>query len=151
MAQAPIALRMLHEEHEQVDRLLGQLMAQEGDLDEVRRALHEELCRHMAAEEQVFYAALDRLEMLASFVSRLRDQHARLRESVSELVACDLADRTRFRATTLHLNRLFDEHIEDEEGRGFAYAVEHLATDLDAIAVELEHSRSAARGAYGVG
>jgi len=151
VSQAPIALRMLHEEHEHVDRLLGQLMAQDGDLDDARRALHDQLLRHMTAEEQVFYPALERLEMLASFVSRLRDQHARLRESLGELVACDISDRSRFRAVILHLNRLFDEHIDDEEGRGFAYAVEHLATELDALAVELEHGRTEARGAFGVG
>ncbi len=147
----PLALRLLHEEHECVDRLLGQMMAQEGDLDQARQSLQDALMRHMSVEESIFYSALERLEMLASFVARLRDQHARLRQALADLVACDLADRARFSAAVTHLDGLYDEHVEDEEGRGFAYAMEHLASELDALAVEMEHCRSAARGASGVG
>ena len=146
-----IALDLLKEEHEHVDRLLGELSAHTGDLDQVRRTLSEELDRHMQLEEQVFYPALERLEMLASFVARLRDQHARMREALQSLCAADLGDRDGFSAAVAHLNSLFDAHVVEEQGRAFPYAREHLADELDSIAVEMEHCRDALRGAFGVG
>jgi len=140
-----IALELLKNEHEDVDRLLGELSAQTGDLEQVRRTLAEELDRHMRLEEQVFYPALERLEMLASFVARLRDQHARMREAMQLLCAADLDDRDGFAAAVAHLNTLFDAHVEEEQGRAFAYAREHLRDELDGIAVEMEHCRDALR------
>jgi len=146
-----LALQMLHDEHAEVDRILGELAAGNGDLERARHLVCQELERHMRVEEQVFYPALERLEMLASFVARMRDQHARLREQIHSLAEVDLHDPAVRTSAVSHLNELLDAHIEEEEGRGFAYALEHLGGELDAIAVEMEHCREAVRGAYGVG
>jgi len=146
-----VALELLTQEHEFVDRLLGELSAHAGDVEQVRRTLSEGLNHHMQLEEQVFYPALERVEMLASFVARLRDQHARMREAMQRLCATEVGDRERFAAEVAHLNALFDSHVEEEHGRAFAYAREHLRDELDGIAVEMEHCRDALRGAFGVG
>jgi hemerythrin-like domain-containing protein len=146
-----IALELLKDEHAHVDRLLGELAAHSGDLELTRRTLSDELDRHMRLEEQVFYPALERLETLASFVARLRDQHARMREAMQFLLTADVGDRDGFAAAVAHLNALFDAHVVEEQGRAFAYAREHLGDELDGIAVEMEHCREALRGAFGVG
>jgi hypothetical protein len=49
------------------------------------------------------------------------------------------------------VNELVDAHVQEEETRAFAYAVQHLAGELESLAVEMEHRRECERGAYGVG
>ena len=145
-----VAFQLLHGEHEQVDRLLGEVQARGGDLDRARRLLAEALLQHMAAEEEVFYPALARLEMLSSFVERMRAQHGQIREALDALAALPSGD-ARYDDAVRRLNELVDRHVQEEETRAFAYAAEHLAGELEALAVEMEHRRECERGAYGVG
>jgi ATP/maltotriose-dependent transcriptional regulator MalT len=145
-----IAFQLLHGEHEEVDRLLGEVQAHAGDLERARRLLDETLRQHMAVEEAVFYPALARLDMLASFVDRMRTQHGQIREALDALAAQSLGD-AHFDAAAHRLNQLVDMHVQEEETRAFAYAAEHLAGELEALAVEMEHRRECERGAYGVG
>ena len=144
------AFRLLHREHEEVDRLLGELVGGQGDPARARRMLDEALRRHMSVEETVFYPALGRLEMLASFVDRLRAQHRVIREALDALGAVEPGDG-RFAAAVRRLNEAFDTHVQEVESRAFAYAAEHLAGELEALAVEMEDRRECERGAYGVG
>jgi len=146
-----IALELLADDHAEVDRLLGSLSAHNEDPERTRRTLCDQLEHHMQLEEQVFYPALEQLEMLASFVARLREQHVRMREAMQVLCAIHPGEHERFAAAVAHLNGLFDTHVEEEQGRAFAYAREHLHDELDGIAVEMEHCRDAQRGAFGVG
>jgi iron-sulfur cluster repair protein YtfE (RIC family) len=145
-----VAFQLLHAEHEQVDRLLGEVQARAGDLDRSRRLLAEALLQHMAVEEEVFYPALARIEMLSSFVERMRTQHGRIREALDALAALPSND-ARYEDAARRLNELVDMHVQEEETRAFAYAAEHLAGELEALAVEMEHRRECERGAYGVG
>ena len=149
-APQPLALQLLHREHQQTDALLGQLMAGEGDLLRACQRLCEQIELHMAIEEKIFYPALARLEMLASFVDHLQEQHAVIRQDLQALREMSPGD-SGFLEAVRRLNESFDQHVADEESRGFAYATEHLAGELDALAVEMEDEREALRGAYGVG
>ncbi len=150
MSDQPLALQLLDEDHALVHRLLGEMRGR-ADWTDVRTELCEALERHLRVEETVFYPALARLEMLASFVARMYDQHARLREALQELSTVNAGDDAAMRDAAKRLAALFDAHIAEEEKRAFKYAIEHLANELDALAVELEHCRNAAGGAYGVG
>lgn len=146
----PLALDLLARQHEEVDVLLGELAAREGDLLRARRLLCQALEQHMGIEEKVFYPALARNEAIGSFVDRLHDQHRVIRESMHALLDTDV-DAEQFDAAVRMLNEAVDLHVQDEEARGFDYAIEHLAGELDGIAVEMEAQREAARGAFGVG
>jgi hemerythrin-like domain-containing protein len=146
-----IAFEFLHREHEEVDRLLGELLMRQGDLERARRMLDESLRRHMAVEEAVFYPALARLEMLGSFVERMHTQHDLIREALDALNGIGFDDDPRFQDAARRVNELVDAHVQEEETRAFAYAVQHLAGELESIAVEMEHRRECERGAYGVG
>jgi hemerythrin-like domain-containing protein len=145
-----IAFEFLHREHEESDRLLGELLMRQGDLERARRMLDESLRRHMAVEEAVFYPALARLEMLGSFVERMHTQHGLIREALDALNGIG-PDDPRFQDAAQRVNELVDTHVQEEETRAFAYAVQHLAGELESIAVEMEHRRECERGAYGVG
>jgi hypothetical protein len=145
-----VTFEFLHREHEEADRLLGELLAREGDLERARRLLDDSLRKHMTVEEAVFYPALGRLEMLAAFVERMHAQHGRIREALDALNAA-APDDPRFDDAARRLNELLDAHVQEEESRGFEYAAQHLAGELEAIAVEMEHRRECERGAYGVG
>jgi hemerythrin-like domain-containing protein len=145
-----IAFEFLHREHEESDRLLGELLMRQGDLERARRMLDDSLRRHMAVEEAVFYPALARLEMLGSFVERMRTQHGLIREALDALNGIGPND-PRFQDAAQRVNELVDAHVQEEETRAFAYAVQHLAGELESIAVEMEHRRECERGAYGVG
>ncbi len=148
--QRSVAFELLHREHEEAERVLGELMAREGDVDRARRVLAQTLRQHLSAEEKVFYAALEQLDMLRSFVGRMRQQHGLIRDALRTL--CDLAlDDPGFAAAVERLRDLVRDHVQEEETRAFAYAAEHLAGELEALAVELEHQRECERGAYGVG
>jgi len=145
-----IAFEFLHREHEESDRLLGELLMRQGDLERARRMLDDSLRRHMAVEEAVFYPALARLEMLGSFVERMHTQHGLIREALDALNGIG-PDDPRFQDAAQRVNELVDTHVQEEETRAFAYAVQHLAGELESIAVEMEHRRECERGAYGVG
>jgi hemerythrin-like domain-containing protein len=148
--QRSIAFELLHRDHEEADRLLGELQAGQGDLERARRILDETLRHHMRVEETVFYPALARVEMLGSFVERMRTQHQFIREALDALDATDLGDAG-FADAVRRLNEAVDRHVQEEEARAFAYAAEHLAGELEAMAVEMQHRRECERGAYGVG
>ena len=145
-----IAFQLLHAEHDEIDRLLGELVAGAGDRDQVRRMLGQALDRHMAVEEAVFYPALARLEMLGSFVQRMRQQHGLIREAMDTVSRMEFGEEE-FAFAAQRLDELVDSHVEEEESRAFGYAAEHLAGELEALAVEMEHQRECERGAYGVG
>jgi hypothetical protein len=145
-----VAFALLHREHEEADRLLGELQAGEGDLDRARRMLDEALRHHMNVEEAVFYPALARIEMLGAFVELLHMQHGVIREALVALGSVDPGD-ARFADAVRRLDEAVDQHVQDEETRAFAYAAEHLAGELEGLAVEMEHRRECERGAYGVG
>jgi aromatic ring hydroxylase len=88
--------------------------------------------------------------MLASFVDHLRDQHSVIRQYLQELRETP-AQHDAFPQVVHRLDEAFDLHVDEEESRAFAYATEHLAGELDALAVEMEHQQDSLRGAYGVG
>lgn len=145
-----LALRFLQREHEEIDVLLGELMAGTGDLVRARRLVCERLEQHMTVEEKVFYPALARMEMLGAFIDRMHDQHRVVRECLEALREVE-PGQAGFAAAVRRLDDAVDRHIQDEEQRGFAYAAEHLAGELDTLAVEMEAQRDAQRGAFGVG
>lgn len=146
----PLALQLLARQHIDIDGLLGKLAARAGDGSSERRLLCEALEQHMTLEEKVFYPALGRLEALASFVQRMHDQHRVIRECLQQLLDTELQADTFDRAVST-LNEAVDLHVQDEEQRAFDYAVEHLAAELDGLAVEMEAQREAEQGAFGVG
>lgn len=145
-----VAFQLLHREHEEIETLLGELVAQKGDVERVRRLLTEALEHHMTVEEAVFYPALGKLRMLASFVERMRVQHEQIREAL-RAVGQKPPGEPAFSLAAGRLNELVDQHVVEEETRAFAYAAEHLAGELEGLAVEMEHRRQCERGAYGVG
>jgi hypothetical protein len=145
-----IAFELLKRDHREVDALLGELADESADRDRARRMASEALRTHMAMEEAVFYAALDNVGALHSFVERMRSQH-RLIEEALDAVCRERIGTPAFAQALQRLHRLVDEHVEEEEMRAFAYAAEHLAGELEALAVEMEHRRQCERGAYGVG
>jgi hemerythrin-like domain-containing protein len=145
-----IAFELVHREHEEADRLLGELRSGTGDLERARRVLAEALEHHMRMEEAVFYPALNRIAMLGSFVERMRTQHQVIREAARALQDAQTGTPA-FADAVQRLGAAFDRHVEEEESRGFAYAEQHLAGELEALAVEMEDRREGERGAYGVG
>jgi hypothetical protein len=145
-----IAFELLERDHSEVDALLGELADQSADRDRARRMAAEALRAHMAMEEAVFYAALDNVGALHSFVERMRTQHRLIREAL-DTVCREPIGSPAFEQALERLDRLVDEHVQEEEMRAFAYAAEHLAGELEALAVEMEHRRQCERGAYGVG
>lgn len=146
----PLALALLARQHDEIDVLLGELAAREGDLQRARRLLCQAIEQHLSIEEKVFYPALARVEALSAFVDRMHDQHRVIRETLQALLTTDIASEEFGQAVRM-LNDAVDRHVEDEEQRAFDYAVEHLGGELDALAVELEAQREAAQGAFGVG
>jgi hemerythrin-like domain-containing protein len=148
--ERPLALEVLHREHEAIDRLLGDLLAPARDPAHTRRMLDESLRQHMRVEEGVFYPALARLEMLESFIQRMRTQHQLIREAL-DLLATTQPGSAAFEDAARRLNELVDAHVQEEESRAFAYSAEHLGAELGALAIELEHRRECERGAFGVG
>lgn len=149
--ERPIALQLLLQEHELIGRLLGRLLAREEDFEHERQVLIEELERHMRLEEQVFYPALGRMEVLASFVQSLHDQHARIRLAVLQLAQAAVTDQAAFMRAAERVNELVTMHMVEEQDRAFTYAEAYLFRELDAMAVEMEDCREALRGAFGVG
>ncbi|HZP86515.1 MAG TPA: hemerythrin domain-containing protein [Burkholderiales bacterium] len=149
-AQQSIAFEFLQREHEEIDRLLGQLIAGQSDARAVRRQLQRTLEQHMVVEEKVFYPALARVEMLNAWVDHLRDQHRLIRASLQALQEVD-PDREGFAAALRRLCDLVERHVEEEENRAFDYAAQHLGKELEGLAVEMEHEKEAAQGASGVG
>jgi hypothetical protein len=145
-----IAFELLEREHQEVDALLGELADERADRDRARRMVEEALRAHMAMEEAVFYAALDNVGALHSFVERMRSQHQLIREAL-DTVCREPIGSPAFGQAVQRLDRLVDEHLEEEQMRAFAYAAEYLAGELEALAVEMEHRRQCERGAYGVG
>jgi hypothetical protein len=148
--QGSIAFELLERDHREVDALLGELADENADRDRARRMAAEALRAHMAMEEAVFYAALDNVGAVHSFVERMRAQHGRIRETLDTVCGQPIGSPG-FAQSVERLDRLVDEHVEEEEMRAFAYAAEYLAGELEALAVEMEHRRQCERGALGVG
>ena len=75
---------------------------------------------------------------------RIRDL---LADSEAVAFLTDASGKQRIRGVP----KVLDAHVQEEETRAFAYAAEHLAGELEGLAVEMEHRHECERGAYGVG
>lgn len=144
----PLALDLLARQHDDIDVMLGEIAAGAGDLPRARRLLCQALEQHMTIEEKVFYPALGCIEALESFVSRMHDQHRVIRETLRALLELDPRTDGFGQAVSM-LNEAVDLHVQDEEQRAFDYAIEYLAGELDALAVEME--RALAEGSLRIG
>lgn len=77
-------------------------------------------------------------------------QHEAIRDALASLNAMS-ADSLDVPLAAKEVARALKRHVTDEENALFEHAAEHLAGELESLAVEIEAARREEQGAYGVG
>ena len=122
----------LHNEHEEVSKLIAQL-EEGGRDDETFETLRTELTAHAKAEEQVFYKRLEGEESVRDTVLEGCEEHKVVVRVLSDMAQTS-ADDEKFMAKLAVLKESVEHHVEEEEGTIFEGARPLLA---DGEAVEL--------------
>ncbi len=122
----------LHNEHEEVSKLIAQL-EEGGRDDKTFETLRTELTAHAKAEEQVFYKRLEGEESVRDTVLEGYEEHKVVVRVLSDMAQTS-ADDEKFMAKLAVLKESVEHHVEEEEGTIFEGARPLLA---DGEAVEL--------------
>jgi hemerythrin-like domain-containing protein len=133
---AETVFQRLHDDHLDIAERFGPLFDEGVPVSRTAslEALSDVLMRHLAAEEKTLYPALRKVGLLVSFAERMVMQHEVIRGAMRAAEAARDADRATFHAALRYLQRVFVEHVAEEEGSVFAYARANLASEMDAIA-----------------
>ena len=147
-----VLFKLVRKDHDDVRELLDATAKgiRSDDRERSRTAFAEALEQHMAAEERVLYPALARIPALRGFIDRMRAQHESLRDGLATLAGLPASDPD-FDGALDEVRHTLAEHVNEEENALFTHAVEHLAGELEQLAVELEAVRQEEHGSYGVG
>jgi iron-sulfur cluster repair protein YtfE (RIC family) len=146
-----VLFQLLRKDHADADGILERLAGdarsadRQSDLDRLTASLEH----HMAAEERTVYPVLAKVPSLATFVDRMRAQHAGVRAAVALAAGLDVADPA-FGGAVAAVRKALREHVIEEENALFEHAAEHLAGELEAMAIEFESVNREAQGSYGV-
>lgn len=111
-------LGKLHQDHQKVQKLLGQLQnsaqAQDSDRDELFEQVREEILVHRIAEERTLYAMLVQHEEGREQGKHATEEHLQVENMLEQLDQMDAGDAD-WLPTLNQLASALDEHIEEEE------------------------------------
>lgn len=142
MTQQPELFRILHQQHQEVDAMLGQLA--DGEDVELRAkllpVLEQQLLSHAKAEEETFYKELERAGEKGE-AKHAKHEHRDIEAALTELMALEPDDEG-FDAALQNLTKTVKHHVEEEESDVFEAAQEALSPEvLDEIAAEFMEAR----------
>ncbi|GAC1313610.1 MAG: hemerythrin domain-containing protein [Acidimicrobiales bacterium] len=142
------AITLLKTDHGNVENLFVQFeAAADGDYAEKRRIVNhiiEQLSRHAAVEEQVFYPALRGIPDLHGMVMESLEEHHAAKLALSELEKLP-ANAERFDAKTTVLIENVRHHVEEEENELFPLVEKHIPfSDLQIMAGAMEDLKAVA-------
>jgi hypothetical protein len=151
MAKSPNALELLRRDHREVLRMLRQFERTDDTREQkqLSRDIVDELDRHAALEEEVFYPYVrdtsDRLELIEeAFI-----EHDAAKDLMGE-VRDEQPGSPRFQALMKVLGEYVALHVREEEERIFPL-VEKMGIDLQALGEELAEHREDGHGRQGQG
>lgn len=135
--------QVLHQEHEKVSELLGELKNTTDGL-KTRSALCQqikhELMAHAQFEEEIFYPALrEGSPEAAPEVDSALEEHEQAEQMLDEIEQLEPTS-TEFKNAIGRLEKAILEHVEHEESRIFPIA-EKLLNDTDAQQMAREHDQ----------
>jgi len=152
---------VLQEDHETASELLASLLESAGQGEKQRASLfHElqiELELHTAAEEKVFYAALQSAEETAERIPEAIEEHREVLELLEEL-AVMAKNTTEWLEKLSDLQDAVEQHVDEEESELFPVAHEILSdeqaeelgermvAEKDAMAGEVKRKLAAVAG-----
>jgi hypothetical protein len=120
------ATRLLRDQHQSLERLVGALLAEEEPRLPLLLELVEQLMAHLAIEEHFFYDGL--CDDLGIEVERFEEAHAKLRSVLMQIALAELDDDT-LRTRMLELAALLRAHTRDYE-RDLLPLVESRTADV---------------------
>ena len=142
------ALKLLKQDHEEVEQLFEEF-DHAGDRahktkEKIVRSLIEDLAKHAAIEEQIFYPAVRELTGDDGAVLEALEEHHVVKWTLSELDGMDPEDE-RFDAKVMVLKENVLHHAKEEEREMFPKVREALTpAELRMLGEELEKAKRAA-------
>jgi hemerythrin superfamily protein len=134
----------LHNEHEEVSKLIAQL-EQDGHDEQTFETLRTELTAHSKAEEQVFYKRLEDEEPVRVMVLEGYEEHKVVVKLLADMA--QTADDEKFAAKLAVLKESVEHHVEEEEGTLFEGARPLLAEgEAEQLYQEFEAAKSKLEG-----
>ncbi|GAC1537889.1 MAG: hypothetical protein NVS3B12_22400 [Acidimicrobiales bacterium] len=142
------AITLLRTDHGNVENLFVQFeAAAPAAYDEKQRIVEhiiEQLSRHAAIEEQVFYPALRGIPEMADMVLEALEEHHAAKLALAELEKLP-AHAERFDAKTTVLIENVRHHVKEEESELFPLVEKHIPfTDLQTMAGAMEDLKKTA-------
>lgn len=136
-------LQDLHNDHSEVDTLLGNIMSSQdrAQRDRLFSEMKRKLLPHLEAEQEVLY---QRLEMGKSEESRKfghegTSEHAMVEQQVQKISAMHDAMGDRWVAELKVLQDLIKHHVGEEESTGFSCARDEFAKEeLEAMSEQFQ-------------
>jgi hemerythrin superfamily protein len=136
-------LQDLHNDHREVDTLLGNIMSSQdrAERDRLFSEMKRKLLPHLEAEQEVLY---QRLEMGKSEESRKfghegTSEHAMVEQQVEKISAMHDTMGDRWIAELKVLQDLIEHHVGEEESTGFGCARDEFAKEeLEAMSKQFQ-------------
>jgi len=153
---SPIALRAfvaegilqdLHDDHNEVASLLGDLMESEDrvERDRLFEQMKTKLLAHAHAEQEVLYRRLERAQSEESriFAHEGTNEHQIVEDQLQKLSAASDKTGNQWAAELRVLRELVDHHVDEEDSTGFSCARDEVGKEeLEAISQDFQTRKS---------
>jgi hemerythrin-like domain-containing protein len=136
-------LQDLHNDHAEVDELLGKIMDSEdsGERSRLFAELKGKLLPHLAAEQEVLYHRLEgsNSEEARKFGIEGTSEHSMVERQVQKMSGLGSPAGERWTAELKVLQDLIEDHVDEEESTGFSCARDEFTKDeLEAMSGEFQ-------------
>jgi hemerythrin superfamily protein len=144
---------VLKDDHRRVEQLFAEFIQIEDSEDERERLFQRiltELSAHVAAEEKVFYPALQ--AEIPDQIDQARAEHSQVKQMLAQLLEMDFEDDD-FDAKFTGMMKAVQQHVEEEEGPGgimdvaqqelSAEILTTMATDIETVEQEIQADMAA--------
>jgi hemerythrin superfamily protein len=123
--RATLLYQTLHAEHEEVDRLFGEVLAgrDRQQVQDLWKQLALNLTVHARAEQETVYDELARIEQTTGLIREALKEHADVERQVAQIDAMEPGSNE-FRAKVRELQQAVRHHVDEEENQLLPRAIE---------------------------
>jgi hemerythrin superfamily protein len=144
-SRMPMALTLLKQDHQTVDKLFKQAdKAKSSEKANLVATICQELTVHARIEEEIFYPALRDADVESDLLDEADVEHQGIKRLVGELEAMEPGDEL-YDAKVTVLSEYVKHHVKEEETELFPKARKSSA-DLDEIGQQLEIRKEELKG-----